>query len=190
MKRAGCWIGQCRCHWHRWHGKRLCESRWCHCWLCDDRGELRGCWLRQLLHLERMGVPHARKEAFLRSRGPQCRQSLALKSIRPGGRCRSKQSSQRIHLVDPVTDKQAGGTSLNAVVQLSFAMQSACTSSLRALALMSAAYDALSREEITDQGQRGSLRIQRQQQITETLSPTCLSSSMCETVGSASSRSG
>ena len=69
-------------------------------------------------------------------------------------------------------------------------MQSACTGTLHTLALMSAAYDALSREEITDQGQRGSLRIQRQQQITETLNPTCLASSMCETVGSASSRSG
>ena len=92
--------------------------------------------------------------------------------------------------MDPVTDKQAGGTSLNAVVQLSFVMQSACTGSLHTLAFMSAAYDALSRQEITDQGQRGSLRIQRQQQITETLNPTCLSSSMCETVGSASSKSG
>ena len=92
--------------------------------------------------------------------------------------------------MDPVTDKQAGGTSLNAVVQLSFVMQVACTSSLHALALMSAAHDVLSREEITDQGPRGSLRIQRQQQITETLSPTCLASSMCETVGSASSKSG
>ena len=92
--------------------------------------------------------------------------------------------------MDPVTDKQAGGTSLNAVVQLSFVMQSARTGSLHTLALMSAAYDALSREEITDQGQRGSLRIQRQQQVTETLNPTCLSSSMCETIGSASSISG
>ena len=92
--------------------------------------------------------------------------------------------------MDPVTDKQAGGTSLNAVVQLSFVMQSACTGTLHSLALMSAANDALSREGITDQGRRGSLRIQRQQQITETLSPTCLASSMCETIGSASSRSG
>ena len=86
---------------------------------------------------------------FLGSCGPQRRQSLALKSVRPGGRCRRKQRSQRIHLVDPITDKQAGGTSLNAVVQLSFVMESACTSSSRALALMSAAYAALSREEIT-----------------------------------------
>ena len=163
MKRAGCWVGQWRCHWHHWHGKRLRESRWCHCWLCDDRTELRGCWLRQLLQLERMGIPHARKEAFLRSRGPQCRQSLALKSSRPSGR-----------LVDPVTGKQAGGTSLNADVQLSFVVQSACTGSLHSLALMSAAYDALSREEITDQGQGGSLRIQRQQQASKRSSqPAC-----------------
>ena len=137
-----------------------------------------------------MGISHARKEAFLGSCGPQSRQSLALKSIRPGGRCRRKQCSQWIHLVDPITDKQAGGTSLNAVVQLSFVMESTCTSSLRALALMSAAYAALSREEVTEQGRRGSLRIQRQKHITETLCPTCLSSSMCETIGSASSRSG
>ena len=92
--------------------------------------------------------------------------------------------------MDLVTDKQAGGTSLNAVVQLSFVTQSVRTSSLHTLALMSAAYDALSREEITDQGQRGSLRIQRQEQITEALSPSCLANAMCETVGSASSRSG
>ena len=31
VKRAGCWVGQWRCHWHHWHGKRLRESRWCHC---------------------------------------------------------------------------------------------------------------------------------------------------------------
>ena len=60
-----CSVGQWRCYWRYWHGKRLRESRWCHCWLCDDRTELRGCWLRQLLQLERMGIPHARKEAFL-----------------------------------------------------------------------------------------------------------------------------
>ena len=174
VKRGGCWVGQWRCHWHHWHGKRLRESRWCYCWLCDDRTELRGCWLRQLLQLERMGIPHMRKEAFLRSRGPQCRQSLALKSIRPSGRCRCKQSSQRIHLVDSVTGKQAGGTSLNADVQLSFVVQSACTGSLHSLVLMSAAYDALSRQEITDQGQGCSLRIQRQQQASKRSSqPAC-----------------
>ena len=136
------------------------------------------------------GCANCCTEAFLRPCGPQRRQSLALKSIRPGGRCRRKQRSQRIHLVDPITDKQAGGTSVNAVVQLSFVMESTCTSSLRALALMSAAYAALSREEITEQGRRGSLRIQRQKHFTETLSPTCLASSMCETVSSASSKSG
>ena len=69
--------------------------------------------------------------------------------------------------MDPVEDKEAGGISLNADVQLSFVMQSACTGSLHSIALMSAAYDALSRGEITDQGQRGSLRIQRQQQATK-----------------------
>ena len=111
---------------------------------------------------------------MLRCRAPQCRQSLALKSIRPSGRCSSKQSSQRIHLVDSVTGKQAGGTSLNADVQLSFVAQSACTGSLHSLALTSAAYDALSREEITDQGQGGSLRIQRQQQASKRSSqPAC-----------------
>ena len=92
--------------------------------------------------------------------------------------------------MDPITDKQAGGTSLNAVVQLSFAIGTTHFSSLRALALVSAAHAALSREEITEQGRGGSLRIQRQKHFTETLSPTCLASSMCETIGSASSRSG
>ena len=75
------------------------------CWLGDDRVELRGCCLRQLLHLERMGIPHAREEAFLRSRGPQSRQSLALKSVWPSGRCRREQSSQRIHLLDPQANR-------------------------------------------------------------------------------------
>ena len=63
--------------------------------------------------------------------------------------------------------KQTRGTSQNAEVQLSFEMQFACTGSLHSLALMSAANDALPREEITEQGQRGSLRIQRQQQATK-----------------------
>ena len=73
-----------------------------------------------------MGIPHAREEAFLRSRGPQSRQSLALKSVWPSSRRRREQSSQRIHLLDPVAGKQAGGTSLNADVQLSFMVPSTC----------------------------------------------------------------
>ena len=41
-------------------------------------------------------------------------------SVWSGSRCRRQQSSQRIHLVDQVAIKQARGTSLNAVVRLSF----------------------------------------------------------------------
>ena len=190
VKCGGCWVGQWGCQWQDWHVKLLRKGSWCRCWLGDDRVELRGCWLRQLLRLERMGIPHAREEAFLRSRGPQSRQSLALKSVWPSGRCRREQSSQRIHLLDPVAGKQAGGTSLNADVQLSFVVQSTHRSPLHSLALMSAAYDALPREGITEQEHGGSLRIQRQLQVTKALFPTCLSSSTCETSGSASSSSG
>ena len=170
MRRLGHWV----CQWQNWHGDLLREGRWCRHWLGDDWVELWGCRLPQLLQ---MGIAHAREVTFLRPRGPQSRQSLALKSVWPRGRRRCKQNSQRIHPLDLVTGKQAGGTSLNADVQLSFVVPLACRT------LMSAAHDALPREEITEQDRGGSLRIQWHQQVTKALIPTCLSSSTCETSG-------
>ena len=126
VQSGACWLGHWVCQRQNWHGDLLREGRWCRHWLGDDWVELWGCRLPQLLHVERMGIAHAREVTFLRPRGPQSRQSLTLKSVWPSGRRRCKQSSQRIHLLDLVTGKQAGGTSQNADVQLSFMVPLAC----------------------------------------------------------------
>ena len=74
-------------------------------------------------------------------------------------------------------------------IQLSFRAESTSRCPLYSLALMSDKYDALPREEITEQDHGDRLKIQRQPQITKSFIPICLSCSTWETGGSVSSSS-